>query len=309
MELRHLYYFVAVAEELHFGRAAERLRIAQPPLSQQIQSLEQELGVQLFYRTKRQVQLTEAGELFLPEARLTLAQAEQAMQTARKAGRGEVGRLMLGFVGSATSELLPELIRQFRRQFPEVELQLRELTTAQQVRALHDGRIQLGILRPPIPGEGLSLRILAQETLIVALSDTHPLAALERIEVFALAQENFIMFPRQQGPGLYDQIISLCRQAGFSPKIVQEAIQMQTITSLVAAELGIAIVPSSARLLRQHGLSYRPLHPQAQATELAMAWSKDDQSPLLRNFVHLASRLYHVGEKADSLTGPDQPML
>lgn len=290
MELRHLHYFVAVAEELHFGRAAERLHIAQPPLSQQIQSLEQELGVQLFYRTKRQVQLTEAGELFLPEARMTLTQAELAVQTVRKAGRGEIGRFTLGFVGSATSELLPELIRRFHQQFPEVELQLREMTTAQQVRALRDRRIQIGILRPPIPSESLNVWTLVRETLIVALPETHPLAPLDQIEVSALATENFIIFPRQQGQGLHDQIISLCQQAGFSPRIVQEAIQMQTITSLVAAELGVAIIPSSAHLLRHRGLVYRPLHPEVQATELAMAWHKDDQSPILCNFVQLATK-------------------
>ncbi|GCE19745.1 LysR family transcriptional regulator [Dictyobacter kobayashii] len=293
MELRHLHYFVAVAEELHFGHAAERLEIAQPPLSQQIHNLEKELGVQLFYRTKRQVQLTEAGQIFLHQARLTLAQAEQAVQMVRKADKGELGQLTLGFVGSATSELLPRLIRAFHQRFPEVELQLRELTTAQQIRALRDRRIQLGILRPPVASDQLVVRTLVQETLILALPENHQLATLDNIEVKALAEENFIMFPRQHGQGLYDQIISLCQQAGFSPRIVQEAIQMQTITGLVAAELGIAIIPHSARFLRHQGLVYRTLQPAIQTAELAIAWYKDDQSPVLRNFVRHASQLEH----------------
>ncbi|MBV9229224.1 MAG: LysR family transcriptional regulator, partial [Chloroflexi bacterium] len=193
MELRHLHYFIAVAEELHFGKAAERLQMAQPPLSQQIRQLEDELGVQLFYRTKRHVQLTEAGHVFLQEARQTLIQAEQAIVAARRAGRGELGRLAIGFVGSATSDILPTLIRGFQERYPEVELLLRELTTAQQVRALQDGRIHVGILRPPVHDDTLRIETLFKEPLIVALPERHPLSSQVQLPIEALAREHFIL--------------------------------------------------------------------------------------------------------------------
>jgi DNA-binding transcriptional LysR family regulator len=292
MELRHLRYFVAVAEELHFGRAAERLHMSQPPLSQQIQSLEEELDVQLFYRTKRWVKLTEAGQIFLPEARQTLAQAEQAIVAVQQLKSGERGHLTIGFVGSAIGEVLPALISHFRTQFRDVELHLRELTTAQQVRALHENRIQVGLLRPTIQSEQIIIHTLIREQIIVALPESHPLAAKEAIEIAALARETFILFPRQQGRGLYDQVISICQQAGFSPHIEQEATQMQTIIGLVAAELGIALIPDSACHLRSSGIAYRPLIPMTQATELAIAWKKDNSSSVLQNFIQLAAKHY-----------------
>ena len=288
VELRHLEYFVAVAEELHFGKAAARLRMAQPPLSQQIRKLEEELEVQLFYRTKRHVQLTEVGEIFLEEARQTLAQAAHAREMAQKAGRGELGRLAIGFVGSAVSEALPLLLVRFRERFPDVELTLRELTTSQQIRALRDGRIQVGLLRPPINDVTLSVETLLKEPLLVALPEQHPLAVYPALSAETLAHEDFIIFPRPQGPGLYDQIISLCQQAGFSPHIVQEAIQMQTILGLAAAGLGVALVPASARHLRSAGVAYRVLQPSVIHVEMALAWSKDATWPTLQAFLGVA---------------------
>jgi DNA-binding transcriptional LysR family regulator len=288
VELRHLEYFVAVAEELHFGRAAARLQIAQPPLSQQIRKLEEELEVQLFFRTKRHVQLTAAGEIFLEEARQTLVQAARAREMAQKASRGELGRLAIGFVGSAISEALPLLLLPFRERFPDIELTLRELTTSQQIRALRDGRIQVGILRPPISDVTLSVETLLKEPLLVALPEPHPLARQKSLPVEALAQERFIIFPRAQGPGLYDQIISLCQQAGFSLQIIQEAIQMQTILGLVAAGLGVALVPASARYLRCTGVAYCELEPSAIHVEIALAWPKDAASPTLQAFLEVA---------------------
>jgi DNA-binding transcriptional LysR family regulator len=288
VELRHLEYFVAVAEELHFGRAAARLRIAQPPLSQQIRKLEEELEVQLFYRTKRHVQLTEVGEIFLEEARQTLAQAARAREMAQKASRGELGRLAIGFVGSAVSEALPLLLVRFRERFPDVELTLRELTTSQQIRALREGRIQIGLLRPPINDVTLSVETLLKEPLLVALPEQHLLAARRSLSVETLANERFIIFPRPQGPGLYDQIISLCQQAGFSPHIVQEAIQMQTILGLVAAGLGIALIPASARHLRSGEVVYCTLQPSVIHVEMALAWPKDAASPVLQAFLGVA---------------------
>jgi DNA-binding transcriptional LysR family regulator len=285
MELRHLYYFVAVAEELHFGRAAQRLRIAQPPLSQQIQKLEEELGVQLFRRTKRRVELTEAGQVFLQEARQALAQVEQAVTAARRAGRGEIGRLAVGFVGSASYEILPRMIRRFHECFPDVELVLREATTSQQIRALHEGRIHVGLLRPPVSGDALVIESFLVEPLIAALPETHALAGQPAVSLQELAHERYITFPRHLGPGLYDQIISICQQAGFSPEITQEAVQMQTILGLVATGIGVALIPASARNLRSAGVAYSELQGVQSGVEMALAWRKDDASPSLQAFL------------------------
>lgn len=287
VELRHLYYFVAVAEELHFGRAARRLGMAQPPLSQQIRKLEEEMGAQLFQRNKRHVQLTEVGEVLLREARQTLIQAEQAIEATQKASRGEIGRLAIGFVGSATGEILPRLIRRFRERFPEVELLLREMTTAQQVRALRDGRIHVGLLRPPVNDKTLRVEVLHKEPLIAALPTDHPLATHEPFSLRDLEHESFIMFPRQLGAGLYDQVISLCQSAGFSPQVAQEAVQMQTILGLVAAGLGVSLVPASASYLRSAGVVYQDLSPTTKYINMAMAWH-DAPIPTLLAFLQVA---------------------
>lgn len=285
MELRHLRYFVAVAEELHFGRAAEKLHMAQPPLSQQIRKLEDELGVQLFQRTRRHVQLTEAGQVFLQGARQTLAQAEQAIAAARRAGRGETGSLIVGFVGSASYEILPAIMRRFHAQFPDIELILRELTTAQQIRALHEERIQVGILRPPVASAGLAIETFLKEPLMVALPASHALAGQPRIALNLLAAEHFIIFPRRLGAGLYQRIVDLCQQAGFSPRIAQEAIQMQTILGLVATGVGIALIPASARNLRRDGVLYSEIEAGNPFVEMAVAWRKDAISPALQAFL------------------------
>lgn len=246
MELRHLRYFIAVAEELHFSKAAERLHIAQPPLSQQIQQLEAELGVELFQRkTKRQVQLTEAGQVFLQEAYQLFAQLSKAIDLTQRTGRGEKGQLRVGFTSLVTYDLLPVILRRFREQFLEVELVLQELTTTQQEQALFNRRIHVGFAHPPLEDNTLNQECIQQEGLIVALLETHFLARQENISVRELKDENFIMFPRHLGPGLYDQIVSLCQQGNFSPKVTQEAIQMQTIIGLVSAGMGIASKPKS----------------------------------------------------------------
>jgi DNA-binding transcriptional LysR family regulator len=294
MELRHLRYFVTVAEELHFGRAAERLFIAQPPLSQQIRQLEEELGVQLFYRTRRSVILTEAGEAFFEEAQRVLRQTKHAVQVAQRVGRGEQGQLVIGFVGSATYGILPRLLRTFRAQFPAITLILHELTTSQQVHALDEQRIHIGILRPPIAQEHLAVETLTKETLIAALPEQHPLVDQRSIPLSALASEPFLLSPRHLGPSFYDHILSLCQQAGFSPNVTQEAIQMQTLVGLVAAGFGVCLVPASLRQLQQEGVVYCELHDVPAFMELALAWRRDETNPALFTFLdvtrdHLSS--------------------
>ncbi len=285
MELRHLRYFIAVAEELHFGRAAERLHIAQPPLSQQIRGLEAELGVLLFQRTKRRVQLTEAGRLFLDEARRVIAQADHAVRVAQRAHRGELGHLVVGFVGSATASVLPDILLAFRTQFPEVSLSLQEMTTTQQLRALHEERIHLGFLRPPIDDEHLALEIILQEPLLVVLPQSHVLARRRRIPLRALAREPIVLPPRELGPGFQDQIVGLCQRAGFSPQIIQEAVQMQTVVGLVAAGMGVSLVPASVQTLRRHGVVYRSLQASSPRVDLAVAWRRGDPSVVVHTFL------------------------
>jgi DNA-binding transcriptional LysR family regulator len=290
MELRHLHYFIAVAEELHFSRAAERLHISQPPLSQQIQSLEEELGVKLFERTKRQVHLTEAGKVFLERSYQVLAQLEQAIAATRQIGRGEVGRLAIGFVDSAMYTVLPEILRVFREQFPAVELRLHELTTTQQIQALYDKQIDIGIVRSAISEPGLSVECLLQESLVLALPENHLLSAQTQVSLSSLADESFILSPAKLGPLFYEQIIHSCQQAGFRPKVAQEAVQMQTIIGLVAAGLGIAIVPASMQNFHRSGVIYKSLQEQIPNTGLYLTWRQHDSSPVISAFLSLARK-------------------
>lgn len=294
MELRHLRYFIAVAEELHFSRAAERLQIAQPPLSQQIRSLEAELGVQLFKRTKRRVQLTDAGQVFLEEARQVLAQVDQAIRAAQRASRGEIGRLAVGVNSSATHSFLPEMLRVFRERFPCVELVLHELTSYQQVPEIHNNRIDVGFLwLPHVNDSTLSFMSIWREPLLVALPETHPLANLPQVPLKALVDECFVLPPRQLGPSFYSQIISFCQQAGFSPKVVKEAMLMQTIVSLVAGGVGVALVPASLQNLQKVGVVYKALEGQQLEMEMAAVWQRDNSSQVLQEFLKVVREIAH----------------
>ena len=282
IELRHLRYFVAVAEELHFGRAAMRLHMAQPPLSQQIKQLEAELGFKLFYRTKRSVRLSEAGLVFLAETRRLFRQLDQAVEAGRQASRGESGQLVIGFVSSAAYNVLPELLRAFRAEAPEVQLELHELPTNEQLVWLRAGKIDLGLLRPPVEDKALHQRIIIREPMVVALPEAHPLAQQPQIRWLDLANQLFILFPRPLSPHAYDQIISFCQQAGFSPNVVQEAMQMQTIVSLVAGGIGLSIVPVSLENMQRTGVVYRRLAEPIPYAEVAVVWRQDDSVTVQR---------------------------
>ena len=289
MELRHLKYFVAVAEELHFGRAAKRLRITQQPLSRQIKDLEEELGVELFYRTKRTVRLTEVGTIFLAETRKTLQQVEYAVHIVRQAQEGKIGTLTVGFTGSALNIVLPAAVRQFKQLFPQVELILKRMQTLEQVEALNSKQIDLGLLHPPINDETLNLETIYRENLVVALPDNHSLAkdTFEPISLQQLASESFILFPRHFGSVLYDRIINMCQQAGFSPNVVQEAIPQQTILGLVAAEIGISLIHSSVRTLGRDGVVFRDLIEPTPTLETAVAWSLNASNLVLPSFLEI----------------------
>jgi len=299
MDLRHLRYFVTVAEELHFGRAAKKLHISQPPLSMQIRALENELGVTLFNRTQRQVSLTQAGAALLGEARHILTRVEQAILATKRAGRGEIGELAIGFISVADYNVLPLVLREFRRRFPLVNLSLRELTTDAQIADLLAGRIDVGFVLPPIDEPALQSVPILREPLIAALPAKHPLARQPgKLALEKLKDAPFILFPRPNAPGLYDDVVSCCKAAGFSPRVAQEAIQMQTIISLVSAELGVALIPASLTNLQRTGVTYKTLQGGSPLTEVHLAWRRGDDLPVLRVFVEVAAKTARALGKA-----------
>lgn len=291
MELRHLRYFVTLAEELHFGRAARRLHVSQPPLSIQIKALEDELGVLLFERSQRRVELTSAGEVFLKDAREILARTASAADSARRAARGETGELTVGFVTTADYNVLPRALREFRQSNPLVRLTLREATSDVQLRDLADERMDVGFLLPPVDDDRLGTLPLVREPLVAALPEQHPMARGKGpLALHKLAESAFILIPRHMAPGLYDDIVSFCRGAGFSPRVEQEAVQMQTIVSLVSVGLGVALIPASLRHLGRTGVVYRALKEASPLTETVLAWRRSDHRPTLQRFLEAVQR-------------------
>lgn len=288
MELRHLRYFLAVADELHFGRAAARLHISQPPLSQQIRQLEEELGFELFQRTRRRVRLTDAGRVFGEEARALLERLGRATAAARRVARGETGSLDVGFVASATYAILPRLYRRFRERHPGVSLTLSEMSTAEQVEALREGRIQVGLARSPVGDETLAAEPLRDEPLALALPSRHRLAARRSLALASAADEPFVLFPRQPRPGWVDVVQAACRGAGFRPIVAQEVLELSTAVTLVAAGVGVALVPESAQALRVAGVAYRPLRSPAPTTRLVALHRADDRRPVVERFLAVA---------------------
>ncbi len=293
MEFRQLQYFLAVAEELNFSRAAKRLNMAQPPLTRQIHQLEQELGVELFYRTKRRVELTDAGRLFLEESRRILEQVEQGVRVAQRASRGEIGRLVVGFEGSSAYDIVPTSLKTYRERFPGVELIVLGMTTGKQMQALHAGQIGAGFLVPPLRGKDKELVIEAvlQEPLVLALPETHPLASQPRVRVKALSTEPFVMAQRDSGCGLYDQVLAVCLRAGFSPKVTQEVNEMQVMLGFVAAGLGVALLSASVKHFQRPGVVYRELQPSQPEVALAIAWRRDNPSSVLHAFLEVVKSL------------------
>lgn len=282
MELRHLRYYVAVAEELHFGRAAERLHIAQPPLSQQIKQLEAELGVQLLRRSTRHVEPTPAGVRFLERAREILAGVDDATAEARLVADGRVGRVAIGFTGSATYELLPTLSRTLQAELPGVELDLRgELLTPGQEERLLDGRLDVGFLRPPVRSEEIAVWTLRREPLVAVVPESSPLAEATSLRLADLAAESFVAYPSQHRSVVHDAVLAACRAAGFTPRSTEVA-ETSTLVSFVAAGLGVAVVPASVQHLRITGATYRPLSGPVPTVELAVATRRGDESPVVR---------------------------
>ena len=305
IDLRLLTQFRAVAKHLHFRKAADELHMAQPPLSQAIKRLEDTLGVQLLERTKKQVKLTTAGAVFLAEAEKTLAQARRAEDMARAADQGSIGKLAIGFVGSATYRVLPTLLRDFHDRHPTVELELNEMTTLQQFQALAQGRIQVGFLRPPLPfDQSLSMRVIDRERLLPILPRSHPLADTPTLSLKDLAEEKLITFPAAAVPSVFTQIMLACKEAGFAPAVAQTALQIQTMISLVAGGIGISLVPEGARAALHDGVVMRELadFPPLLAIDLAIAWPSDLRVPVFTHFLDTCDR--HFPDAGPDLAVP-----
>jgi DNA-binding transcriptional LysR family regulator len=287
MELRHLRYFLAVAEELHFTRAAERLGISTPTLTQQIQSLERDIGVTLLRRTNRAVALTQAGGRFLDEARATLRQAEQATLIARRAGRGEIGRIEIGYVTSASClGLIPTTIAAFRKSNPFVDVQLHRIETVRQLSALAEGRIDIGFLRPPNRYPlGLTGTVIWRQPFILAMPSDHPLVVERSIALGALANESFIASSVELELGFGGQIQEIAAEGRFVPKVVGRAPDILTILTQVAAGFGMGFVPESFREVRIPGVTYRPLAGPPRHALLAAARRRNDPAPAIKAFL------------------------
>jgi DNA-binding transcriptional LysR family regulator len=291
-ELWQLRYFLAVAEQLHFGRAAATLHISQPPLSRAIRALEQRLGVVLFARSRRRVELTPEGTRLLGEARRLLGQLERTVQEVRGMARGEEGRLRIGFVSLADYGVLPGLLKAFKSARPGIALALREMLSPEQAAALAAGELDFGLLLPPVSdAEPLEHLVVQRERFVVALPSSHRLAAGKgKLAVSALAGEPFVMVPRDIAPGLYDIVTGLAAGAGISFNVAQEAIQMQTVVSLVSSGLGVAIVPACIANLGRRGVVYREINDRHPRLDLWLAWPRGGLGTAARDFLALARR-------------------
>ncbi len=293
IELRHLRYFVAVAEELNFGRAATRLKITQPSLSRQIQKLERELAVKLFERIPPQIQLTASGQLFLVEAQQILARVERGIQVAQKASRGEIGQLKIGFQGSAVYDIIPNSIRVFRDRFPTVDVVIQSIETKAQIKAIENDDLDLGFVVPPLDCDNLEVETIFQEPVIVVLPENHPLSTETEITITALADEPLILASRDRGCGLFEEIFNLYYQANLRPNVIYAAREMQVMLGFVAAGIGISLLPAYVQNLQRLGVVYRRLKPNPPLVELAIAWKPNNNQPILEAFLEIIKQQSH----------------
>lgn len=290
LPLPQLHAFVLLAEELHFGRAAARLGIAQPPLSQQIRRLEDKVGHALFSREPGRVALTSAGWELLPTARRVLTDLADGLAAARAVGSGQTGHLRIGFAASLALTVLPGLLRTFRERFPDVHLDIHEMTTAPQISALRDKTIDIGLLRePPADEAELDFETVLTEPFVAVLPSTHPLATQRTVPLAQLANSPFVLLPRTVGPQLHDQITGLCTAAGFTPRVVQSAVEWQTVCALVKTGLGVSLAPASIRRIRPKGVAFRRIDPSTARTRVAVAWRKNDRNPLVASLLSTVS--------------------
>jgi DNA-binding transcriptional LysR family regulator len=290
MELRHIRYFLAVAAEQNFTRAAERVGIGQPPLSLQIRDLEREVGTRLFHRIPQGAELTAAGKAFHDLVRSIPEQVERATHSAQRAARGELGTLCVGFTASsAFNPVVAAAIRSFRRAYPDVVLRLEESNTTRLISGVLEGDLDAVFVRPGEAGtEELKLRLLSEEPLLAVLPIKHPAAKSSKLKLAELRGENFILVPREAGPPLFDTVIAACRKAGFEPVLGQSVPQLASIIHLVAAELGVSLVPVSMQHLQVKGVVFKEIHDVSPMARLSLAWRRTDMSQFLKNFLACA---------------------
>lgn len=302
MELRQLTYFIAVAEERHFGRAAKRLHIAQPPLSQQIRQFEEQLGVKLFDRTTRRVDLTAAGALMLERGRSILNDVEALQADVYQVGQGATGVLHVGFSGASTYSVMPRIVRAAGTAYPGLTLDLHgEMLTPAMERGLLEHTLDAAILRPPVSSPEIDFRIINREPLVVALPTHSPLASDRPLSMVELTEQRFVTYPPESV--MYRMTADLCREAGFQHRVSQMAQETSTILSFVAAGGGVALMPASVRSVQLRGVRYRELEDSPHA-ELAVAWRREDRSVLLSNVIQLVTELADEPESEDQ-PGPD----
>lgn len=292
IETRLLNSFICVAEELHFGRAAQRLHIAQPALSRQIKMLEERLGVLLFERTQRNVSLTPAGDLFLKRAYGITDDIARAAADALRASRGETGRLAIGFIHSSTYSVTPAILDTFHSRYPDVELDLHELTIWDQLRALQDNVIDVGILRPTVNDSKLGSYVFRDEHFVIVVPESHQFSKRERVSLNEVSGEEFVIFSQRNSPLFHSRIIRMCEVAGFVPMVRQQAIQIHTVLGLVRARMGIAIVPEVARNLHMPGLSFLEIEDRPPPVHVSLSWRKSDRSPMLAAFIDITRELF-----------------
>jgi len=286
---RQLRSFIAVAEELHFGRASKIVNLSQPALSQQVSSLEEELGVQLLIRNRRKTQLTPAGRIFLAEAREVVQRTEQAIALTRRAALGQVGTLRIGFISTAAAFLMPPLVKRFREKYEHVELELRNVLTSDQVTQLLERKLDIGFLRVPLPTPPeIRTRVIHREPFVLLLPASHPLAARPNLVLADCQEADFVMYTRKMAPGFHDQLMNILHQNGLTPHVVQEAAEMYTLISLVAAGLGIAIAPASIQLHHAENVVVRPLPEVKLQSEIAIAWNREYASATTQLFLQMA---------------------
>jgi DNA-binding transcriptional LysR family regulator len=284
IDIRQLRYFQAVAEELHFGRAAARLAIAQPALSRQIQQLEQELGTPLLRRTQRRVELLPAGALLLERSRAIQQEVARTLADVRRTGTGELGKLTLGFLHSSTYGLLPTVIRRFRQLYPGIELELHEMPITAQLSALVRGTIDLGLLRVQSAPPELEIVPVMRDPFVLALPAKHRLAGRARMRLKEVAGEPFLMYHKGEAPLLHGRVQAMCEQAGFSPNVVQHATQIHTMVGLVGGGLGVAVVPASARNLHPRQVHFVQISDKVEPLHIGLGWRRGHESPAIRSF-------------------------
>jgi DNA-binding transcriptional LysR family regulator len=290
VELRHLRYFVAVADELNFTRAAERLGVSQQVLSEQIRRLEDELGVVLFQRTSRRVSLTDAGTALITGARRVLTDAERARRHCHEAAAGGAGQLALASIGAALNSIVPGLVRTLRRERPGIAIHLTQMDTPVALGALRDGRVDVAIVRSAPEVHGIDVRDLLAEPMVAALSDDHPLADREAVDVSDLRDDDFVLWPRSVSESFHDQVIGVCQRAGFSPRVVMEGTDIETQLGLVSAGIGVLLMPAGFMALRRVGVVFARLAPPVPTSMLQLAWLDREPSAAARAFIDLACR-------------------